>query len=644
MARIIAEDDDFIPKTVLDRLDQMAGDLTGSLLKDLAGRFKNEIAAGVKDGLTSVQIGKNLQSKYGDFKNKTTQSIVARTLLHAAYTQGAMYDSLMDEDIVAFRFSNPADSRSTTLCKHLAGKVIEKKDIHNYIPPLHWGCRSVLVPLYFNDDINPEKIITPKVRDSAEFRKNVTNKLDKNFTEFTTMNLKKAVEETEEARMPKATEEIQRQTDATLDSLRDVLGRESLPRNDSESADFVVREAILETLRRTMPEEKNIKKTKDYLKTDAALNKIYEAHKNKDLKGELLKHNAYDIARAVEKTGTRIFENEAVKAFKAGSIEDKSLDFYLDGLNGGRKISDQLKSQIKNILRQYGRDPDFFNLVLNDLRRQATAPLSSYSDYHALDEDLQNVFDEYLSEFFKSVDRGAKVSFKDRAALEKAVINTFVRHPDYDRFVDSVPFATLNDVAYAAMIKHLNEAISTVTKNEFEANEIRNRILFAGVERIDTRSAAGAVESIRKTLHENLQKALSGGIINYEQSYEFIIKLSDEKYNKIRNRSDDIEKISNNMGFDEQVIKEIKEHVFYNEHELSDGKKRFDSDFDMAMAWERMTEGENIKPSDLILLNHEIYERELMKGKGLSYYEAHILANEKYNWEAALLKENGDEK
>jgi len=643
MARIIAEDDDFIPKTVLDRLDQMAGDLTGSLLKDLAGRFKNEIADGIKGGLTSVQIGKNLQAKYGDFKNKTTQSIVARTLLHAAYTQGAIYDSLMDEDIVAFRFSNPADSRSTKICAHLAGKVIEKKDIHEYIPPLHWGCRSVLVPLYYNDDIDPTTIITPKVRDSAEFRKNVTNKLDKNFTEFTTMNLKKAVEETEEARMPKATEEIQKQTAATLDHLQTILAGETLPRNDSESADFVVREAMLETLRRTMPEEKNIKRTKDYLKTDAALNKIYEAYKNKDLKGELLKHNAYDIARAVEKAGARIFDNEAVKAFKAESVEDKSLDLYLNELGGDRKISDQLKSQIKNLLRQYGRDPDFFNLVLNDLRRQATAPLSSYSDYQMLDEDLQNIFNEYLSEFFKSVDRGAKVSFKDRAALDKAIINTFIRHPDYDRFVDSVPFATLNDVAYTAMLKRLNEAIAGVTKNEFEANEVRNRILFAGVERIDTRSAAKAVESIKNKLN-NLQNSHSGGIINSETNYENLLKIADEKYEKIRERSDDIEKISQNTGFDVDIIKKIKDHIFFDEHELSNGKRLFDSDIDMAIAWERMSEGKEIKQSDLILLNHEIYERELMNDKGLSYRAAHDLANEKYNWEAALFNEESDDK
>lgn len=639
-------DQNFIPTTVLNRLDKMSDDLTGSLLKNLAGRFKDEIADGIKEGLTSKEIGKRLQAKYGDFKNKTTQSIVARTLLHAAYNQGNMFDALQDDMIVAFRFSNPADARSTQICKHLAGKVIKKEDIKDFIPPLHWGCRSTLIPLFYNDDIDPSTVVDKQMRQTDWFKKNVVRKLDKEFTDFTSMDLTKAVEETKGAESDEINvpEEIKRMTNETLDRLSDILDRQTLPFNTSGVADFVARESMLEAAKQILPETPNIRITKDYIRTNGDLRSLYDAYKGGDLYNALLKTNAYDVAKSIDAARKRIFENEAIKAFKADSVDDENITAFLENNHGAARISPQLQEQFKNVLKQFGRDPDFFNITLNDLRRKVTAGLSSYSDFHMLDESAQIAFAEYLTEFFKSIDRGAKVTFKDAAALDETIINTFIRHADYDTFIETAPMALFNGAAFAGIKRHLNEAISAVTSNEFEANEIRNRIVLSGVERIDTRSAAAAVKSVRGKVTENLQKSLSGGIINNEQSYEFIIKLSDEKYNKIRNQSDDIVKISNNTGFDVQVIKEIKEHVFYDEHELSDGKKRFDSDFDMAIAWERMTTGKNIKPSDLILLNHEIYERKLMKEKGLSYYEAHTLANEKYNWEAVLLKENGDEK
>lgn len=50
-----------------------------------------------------------------------------------------------------------------------------------------------------------------------------------------------------------------------------------------------------------------------------------------------------------------------------------------------------------------------------------------------------------------------------------------------------------------------------------------------------------------------------------------------------------------------------KKHVFFNEHILDSGKKRFDSDPEIADAWYRLTNGTYNK-NDISLLNHEYFE------------------------------------
>ena len=104
-------------------------------------------------------------------------------------------------------------------------------------------------------------------------------------------------------------------------------------------------------------------------------------------------------------------------------------------------------------------------------------------------------------------------------------------------------------------------------------------------------------------------------------------------YDEIRNRTSDIEAISKNSGFPKNDIEKIKNHVFFNEYNLSEeAPTRFEPDYDMAVSWQRLVEGNDIREMDIILLNHELMEHELMTEKGLSYREAHEETEKKYNY------------
>lgn len=121
-----------------------------------------------------------------------------------------------------------------------------------------------------------------------------------------------------------------------------------------------------------------------------------------------------------------------------------------------------------------------------------------------------------------------------------------------------------------------------------------------------------------------------------------------EFYESVRNRNKqhEIVKVSNNSGLSQSDVEKIYNHIFINEYDLEDGRKRFDPNYDMAESWRRLSEigGKNIQPHDLVMLNHELMEHDLM-AKGMKYDEAHELTNKTYNYQKswiAWMKEKGD--
>ena len=88
-------------------------------------------------------------------------------------------------------------------------------------------------------------------------------------------------------------------------------------------------------------------------------------------------------------------------------------------------------------------------------------------------------------------------------------------------------------------------------------------------------------------------------------------KLAEQAYSLLRSRTDDVARIAKNTGLQEFIVKRAKNHLFYQEHKLYDGVKRFDPDYHISDAWHRLIEG-NFSESDLILIKHEYLESRFM--------------------------------
>jgi len=104
-------------------------------------------------------------------------------------------------------------------------------------------------------------------------------------------------------------------------------------------------------------------------------------------------------------------------------------------------------------------------------------------------------------------------------------------------------------------------------------------------------------------------------------------------YEQVRKRKTDVESISHNTGFAIDDIRKVKEHIFLNEYDLGDeSPTRFDPLYDIAVSWQRLIGGSDIREMDIVLLKHELLEYELMNEQRLEYKAAHKIAEQSYNY------------
>ena len=118
-------------------------------------------------------------------------------------------------------------------------------------------------------------------------------------------------------------------------------------------------------------------------------------------------------------------------------------------------------------------------------------------------------------------------------------------------------------------------------------------------------------------------------------------KLAREMYNSIRSCDTDICDIAKNLGFKVENIKNVKEHIFYNEHNLDRygpdeiEHKRFDATLEQALVWKRLQAGTHT-PDDINWIKYECAERHHELKYSSGYSEAHNRAQSRYDgypWE-----------
>jgi len=126
-----------------------------------------------------------------------------------------------------------------------------------------------------------------------------------------------------------------------------------------------------------------------------------------------------------------------------------------------------------------------------------------------------------------------------------------------------------------------------------------------------------------------------------ESPYELGDKLADQIYESIRESDTDICDIAQNLGFKADNIKNVKDHVFYTEHDLDRygpdqiERKQFDPNLQQALSWKRLETGTHTQ-DDVTWIKHECAERHHELKYASGYNEAHNRAQTRFDgapWE-----------
>lgn len=125
-----------------------------------------------------------------------------------------------------------------------------------------------------------------------------------------------------------------------------------------------------------------------------------------------------------------------------------------------------------------------------------------------------------------------------------------------------------------------------------------------------------------------------GNVIEWEKRDRRRTKQARAAYAEIK-EADDVKAIAKAAGMSVADVQTIKNHIFFDIHELYDGPGLFAPDYDMAVAWKRLAAG---KPEerDILLLKHELLENQVEKEYNISASEAHAIASKKYDWAGVL--------
>jgi SPP1 gp7 family putative phage head morphogenesis protein len=82
-------------------------------------------------------------------EKSTRIETIVRTNVNKAYNQAhAKQMQALGDEIVAYEYSSIMDSRTSSICRSLDGKIFKPSQLYNYLPPRHYRCRSTIVPIF----------------------------------------------------------------------------------------------------------------------------------------------------------------------------------------------------------------------------------------------------------------------------------------------------------------------------------------------------------------------------------------------------------------------------------------------------------------------------------------------------------------
>jgi len=145
-----------------------------SINDDILKKVKLTLSNGIASGLSQSEIIGQLKevfepyiTAYDGYKLDT----VIRTNYATAYNQSKMAyfePAKQDGTIYGYQYSAIMDSRTSEVCASLDGRIFKADNVGDIEPPLHFNCRSTLIPI-LKDEIENKQIFGADDKENAKF-------------------------------------------------------------------------------------------------------------------------------------------------------------------------------------------------------------------------------------------------------------------------------------------------------------------------------------------------------------------------------------------------------------------------------------------------------------------------------------------
>jgi hypothetical protein len=138
---------------------------------------------------------------------------------------------------------------------------------------------------------------------------------------------------------------------------------------------------------------------------------------------------------------------------------------------------------------------------------------------------------------------------------------------------------------------------------------------------------ARSIQRTQNTQNSSAIKSTGGRQYDSMKAWEQAEEEAIEFYKQIKiSSNEDVKAISFHTNIPEYRINRIKQHLFFKEHKLTEGRvSTFDHDIEIADAWRRLQTGKYVE-EDLNLLQHEYFESKFESLYSTDYITAHKAA------------------
>lgn len=127
-----------------------------------SGESFDQFVAKLK-GIYEPYIGDPSVLRNGEPISPERLDTILRTNITNAFNRGRLVAASDEEDVIqGYEYTATLDERTTHLCRGLDGSIIMKDDpnLGRLTPPLHWNCRSLLVPVLVGEKIDEIRVIS----------------------------------------------------------------------------------------------------------------------------------------------------------------------------------------------------------------------------------------------------------------------------------------------------------------------------------------------------------------------------------------------------------------------------------------------------------------------------------------------------